>query len=154
MLWRVYQAVALAFLFVPINTISYVGIPPEQNNQVSGIINLMRNVGGSIGISMVTTLLARRTQSHQHDLVANLYRSNPVLTERVGSLARYFHARGATSFAATREAYGRIYGGMLQQAAVLSYVDTFWILAVVCFAIVPIVFVASRPKPGQAAMGH
>src|SRR5205823_12605802 len=99
MLWRVYQSVGMAFLFVPINTISYVDIPPEQNNQVSGIVNLMRNMGGSIGISTVTTLLARRTQSHQHDLVANLYRSNPVFTERIGALARYFHARGASSFA-------------------------------------------------------
>jgi DHA2 family multidrug resistance protein len=154
MIWRVYQAVGLAFLFVPINTISYVGIRPEQNNQVSGIMNLMRNMGGSIGISTVTTLLARQSQTHQHDLVAHLYGSNPVLTNRIATLAGYLHSRGASGYAATRGAYGRIYGAVQQQAAVLAYVDTFWILAIVCFAIVPIVFIASRPKPGQAAMGH
>jgi DHA2 family multidrug resistance protein len=154
MIWRVYQAVGLAFLFVPINTISYVGVRPEQNNQVSGIMNLMRNMGGSIGISTVTTLLARQSQTHQHDLVAHLYGSNPVLTNRIATLAGYLHSRGASSYAATRGAYGRIYGAVQQQAAVLAYVDTFWILAIVCFAIVPIVFIASRPKPGQAAMGH
>jgi DHA2 family multidrug resistance protein len=154
MLWRVYQSVGVAFLFVPINTISYVGVPPEQNNQVSGIVNLMRNVGGSIGISGVTTLLARRSQVHQHALAANLYGSNLTLASRIESLARFLHTRGASSASATLRAYGQLYRTVQQQAAVLAYIDTFWILALVCFAILPLVLVAKRPQPGQAAMGH
>src|SRR5262249_12553781 len=62
---RVYQSAGMAFMFVPINTLCYVGIPPEKNNSVSGIINLSRNMGGDIGIALVTTLLARRSQLHQ-----------------------------------------------------------------------------------------
>jgi DHA2 family multidrug resistance protein len=154
MTWRVYQAIGLAFLFVPINTISYVGIPAEQNNQVSGIMNLMRNLGGSIGISTVTTLLARHTQIHQNDLVAQLYRSNPVLTSRIASLTERLHSRGASGFEATRDAYARIYETVQQQASVLSYVDTFWILAIVCFSIIPIIFIARRPHAGRGATVH
>jgi DHA2 family multidrug resistance protein len=154
MMWRVYQAVGMAFLFVPINTISYVGIPQEQNNQVSGIVNLMRNVGGSVGISGVTTLIARHAQAHQHDLVANVYGANPTLNARVAALTRVFHERGASHFMATREAYAEIGRSIGREATVLAYVDTFWILAIVCFLVVPIIFIAKRPDPGQAPAGH
>jgi MFS transporter, DHA2 family, multidrug resistance protein len=65
MRWRIYQAAGMAFLFVPVNTLAYVGMPREASNQVSAMTNLMRNMGGSIGISAVTTLLARRQQIHQ-----------------------------------------------------------------------------------------
>ena len=154
MWWRVYQAVGLAFLFVPINTISYVGVPPEQNNQVSGIVNLMRNIGGSIGISGVTTLIARQSQTHQSDLVANVYRGSPVLLARVSALSRFIHMRGASSHTAMQMAYGQVFRGLQRQAMVLSYVDAFWILAIACFVIVPVIFVARRPEPGQARAGH
>ncbi|PYR74563.1 MAG: EmrB/QacA family drug resistance transporter [Acidobacteria bacterium] len=151
MLWRVYQSVGMAFLFVPINTICYVGVPREQNNQVSGIVNLMRNMGGSIGISAVTTMLARQSQIHQHSLIANLYGSNLTLTARVGALARHLHVRGASSHTATLQAYREIYGMIERQAAVLSYVDIFGMMVIVCFAIIPLIFVAKRPQPDQAS---
>ena len=77
MLWRCYQAAGLAFLFVPINTIAFVGTPPEASNQVSGLLNLMRNLGGSVGISAVTTLIARRQQEHQFYLARNTFAANP-----------------------------------------------------------------------------
>jgi DHA2 family multidrug resistance protein len=144
----------MAFLFVPINTISYVGIPPEQNNQVSGIVNLMRNMGGSIGISAVTTLLARQSQRHQHDLIANLYGANPTLNGRVTALAHDLHARGIGSHDAVMAAFGQIYRSVQREASVLSYVDTFWILAIVCLAITPLVFLAKRPQAGSAAAAH
>ncbi|HEX4346784.1 MAG TPA: DHA2 family efflux MFS transporter permease subunit [Vicinamibacterales bacterium] len=153
-MWAVYQRIGLAFLFVPINTISYVGVPKEDNNQVSGIINVMRNMGGSIGISAVTTLLARRNQVHQTDLVANLYGGNPTLNTQVRTLARYLHERGASNADATHQAYGQLYGVLQRQVNALSYVDAFWILGIVCFVITPLVFIAKRPEPGQAAMGH
>jgi DHA2 family multidrug resistance protein len=152
MMWRVYQAIGMAFLFVPINTISYVGIKPEQNNQVSGIVNLMRNMGGSIGISAVTTLLARQTQKHQHDLVAHVYGSNPMVTSRVAALSHYLHMAGASRYAATQQAYAQLAHSIQTQATVLSYVDSFWILAIICFAITPLIFVARRPDPGQPAV--
>src|ERR1700678_1325272 len=69
---RMYQALGLAFLFVPINTTAYSSLPRDKNNAASGLMNLARNIGGSVGISVVTTLLARRTQFHQVRLVENL----------------------------------------------------------------------------------
>ncbi len=76
MMYRVYQSIGLAFLFVPINTLCYVGVPQEQNNQISSMINLMRNLGGSFGISFVATMLARRAQVHQTNLAAHTVNSN------------------------------------------------------------------------------
>jgi len=71
MLWRMYQMSGLAFIFIPISILSYVGVPPEKNNQISGISNFIRNLGGSVGISTLTTSLARQSQVHQTNLVAH-----------------------------------------------------------------------------------
>ena len=98
MFYRVYQSIGLAFLFVPINTISFVNIPPSQGNQVSAMINLFRNLGGSVGISALSTLLARRAQVHQtylaaHTSSARLHR--PPRWERKGdALQRRLRAAG------------------------------------------------------------
>src|ERR1700756_4466286 len=72
------QAVGMAFLFVPINTAAYAFLPREKNNAASGLMNLARNIGGSVGISFVTTMLARRAQFHQAMLAQNLSAANPV----------------------------------------------------------------------------
>ena len=69
---RVFQAVGMAFLFVPINTAAYAFLPREKNNAASGLMNLARNIGGSVGISVVTTMLDRRAQVHLNDLASNL----------------------------------------------------------------------------------
>jgi len=114
----------------------------------------MRNLGGSVGISAVTTLLARSGQRHHQDLIANIYGSNPTLTARIAGLSHQLHVRGASSHAAVQQAYGQVYGAVQRQAAVLSYIDTFWVMAIICFAVIPIVMFARRPEPGRAAMGH
>ena len=77
MLWRMYQMSGLAFIFIPISILSYVGVPLEKNNQISGISNFIRNLGGSVGISMLTTFLARQSQVHQTNLVAHATSANP-----------------------------------------------------------------------------
>src|SRR5208283_6173000 len=74
---RVYQGMGLAFLFVPINTAAYASLPREKNNAASGLMNLARNIGGSFGISFVTTGLSRRAQFHQGQLVEKLSAANP-----------------------------------------------------------------------------
>ena len=76
---RVIQAVGMAFLFVPINTAAYAFLPRDKNNAASGLMNLARNIGGSVGISVVTTMLDRRTQMHFTDLSSNLTAANPSL---------------------------------------------------------------------------
>jgi len=152
-LYRVFQAASLAFLFVPINIVAYLGIPPQQNNQVSGLMNLARNIGGSVGIAFLTTMLARRSQVHQTYLVDHLSASNPLLQDRLAALQSL--ASGASGAAqAAQEAYGRLYQAVLQQAALLSYVDIIRDFAVITAVLVPVILlVLKRNRPGQAPAG-
>src|SRR6202140_4867535 len=90
-LWlRVAQVVGMGFLFVPISLVAYIGIPTEKNNAVAGIINFMRNMGSSVGTSIVTTLLARRAQFHQENLIDHVRAGNPNFQNAVNGLARQF----------------------------------------------------------------
>jgi len=148
-MYRVYQAVALAFLFIPINTVSYIGVPREQNNQVSGLMNLARNIGGSVGIAFVSTILSRRSQVFQSSLVDHAAQSSPLLQERLAQLQRAFSSAGPAQ--AMRRAYGSVYGAIQQQAAVLSYVHIIQDLAIVCALFVPIILLLlKRNDPGAA----
>jgi DHA2 family multidrug resistance protein len=153
MMWRVYQAAGMAFLFVPINTIAFVGTPPEASNQVSGLMNLMRNLGGSIGISAVTTLIARHQQMHQAYLARYTSASNPNLQQALAGMTSQFRARNGAADAA-RHAYGQIFASVQKQAAVLAYIDTFWIMGVVCLLAIGLLFFAKKNKPGSASMTH
>jgi DHA2 family multidrug resistance protein len=151
---RIYQAVGLAFLFVPINTVVYVGIPAAKNNAVSGIVNLSRNMGGDIGIALVTTLIARRSQFHQANLVAHLDPGSQPLLERIANLTQALQHAGSTSAEAARRAYGVFYGQLSQQAQTLAYADVLFIFA--CFAAVmmPLVFLTKHAVPGPRVLGH
>ena len=97
MMARVYQAIGLAFLFVPINTAAYAFLPRDKNNAASGLMNLARNIGGSVGISLVTTLLARRAQVHQAQLVENLNPGNPQFQSTLRGLTSTFSGSGPGS---------------------------------------------------------
>jgi DHA2 family multidrug resistance protein len=151
MLLRIYQAMGLAFLFVPINTVSYAGIPPEQNNQVSSLVNLMRNLGGSIGISMVTTFLARRAQVHQTFLVAHISRfDQPTQSFLNGAQAAVMHA-GFSAASATQKAYGELAGIVAREAMTLAYVDTIRGFGYAAALMIPFVFLLRKPKAGAVA---
>jgi len=152
-LYRVFQAASLAFLFIPINTVAYLGVPPEQNNQVSGMMNLARNIGGSVGIAFLTTMLARRSQVHQAYLVDHLSASNPILQDRLSALQQFAAGAGGAA-QAMQQAYGRIYQTVLQQAALLSYVDIIRDFAVLTAVLVPLILlVLKRNKPAHAPAG-
>jgi DHA2 family multidrug resistance protein len=153
MLWRCYQAAGMAFLFVPINTIAFVGTPSDASNQVSGLLNLMRNLGGSVGISTVTTLLARRQQEHQVYLTRHTFAANPQVQQALSGMTSRFSARSGTADA-TQHAYGQIYATVQRQAAVLAYIDTFWIMGALCLLAIGLLFFAKKNKPGSAAMAH
>lgn len=151
---RVYQAAGLAFLFVPINTVAYQGIPPTKNNAVSGIVNLARNLGGDIGIAFVTTVIARRSQFHQARLVERLDAGNPVLRVRLAELAAALQRAGSSSADAARRAYGALARQLAQQAQTLAYLDVLFLLGCFTALMVPLVFLTRRAQPGTAAMGH
>jgi len=153
MMYRVYQSIGLAFLFVPINTLCYIGVPQEQNNQISAMINLMRNLGGSFGISFVVTMLARRMQVHQSNLASHTVNSSQ-MQNMLGSMSSTYAAHMGSGPGAMQRAYGSIYATMQQQASVLSYRDTILIMAVLIVAVMPLVLLARKPKSGEVHMGH
>jgi len=151
---RVIQAVGMAFLFVPINTAAYAFLPRDKNNAASGLMNLARNMGGSVGISVVTTLLDRRTQVHLNDLSRNLTLTNPALLSALQGAARAMQAHGASAAGATQQAYALIQGTVQRQAVMLSYIDCFWFLGVAIMLMVPAVFLMKKSKPGGGMAVH
>jgi MFS transporter, DHA2 family, multidrug resistance protein len=127
---RVAQVFGMGFLFVPITLVAYVGIPPERNNSVSGLINFMRNIGSSVGTSIVTTLLARRGQFHQQVLVSHIRAGNPRLYAGVQGLSHRFATGGLDPHSAQSAAYAQIYQLIQRQSGAQAYIDTFMVLAV------------------------
>jgi DHA2 family multidrug resistance protein len=145
---RIAQVIGLAFLFVPITLVAYVGIASEKNNSVAGIINFMRNMGSSVGTSLVTTLIARRSQFHQLRLVENARVDNPNFANAARGLARHFASGGLGRHEALSTAYARIYQSLQAQAASLAYVDTFMVLSVAAAIMFCLSFVLQKNDPG------
>ena len=148
---RVAQVVGLGFLFVPINLASYVGIAPEKNNAVAGIINFMRNMGSSVGTSIVTTLIARRSQFHQMRLVEHARIDNPNFANAARSLTQRFAATGLSQHDASATAYASIYQQVQAQSATLAYVDTFMVLCVASGIMFVLSFFLKKNEPGGRA---
>ena len=129
---RVTQVIWLPFLFIPISAVSYVGLPANRNNEASALINLMRNLGGGVGVSFVTTLLAERTQFHHARLAEHITAYNGFgWNVPLGPISRAVQA----------------------QASILSYLDIFWLLGVVALVVSPVVLLLPRVPKGTAA-GH
>ena len=151
---RIYQAMGLAFLFIPITTISYVGVPPEKNNQASALINLARNLGGSVGISIMNTMLARHDQLHRTRLAEHLYAYRPEVVQQVDALRQRFIGQGMGPHEALQHAYARIGFMLNSQSRMLSYVDAFAFLAVVFAAmLLMLLFVKKPPEDAKAPAG-
>jgi DHA2 family multidrug resistance protein len=145
---RVAQVVGLPFLFVPINLAAYVGMPLEKNNSVAGLMNFMRNIGSSIGTSMVTTLVARGAQFHQVHLVAHATPGQPSFTQAASALAARLAHAGLEASQATRHAYALLYRALVGQATTLAYIDTFWVLAAGAGIMFLLSFGLQRNQPG------
>ncbi len=148
------QSVGMAFLFVPINTAAYSFLPREKNNAASGLMNLARNIGGSVGISLVTTMLARRAQHHQANLAAHLSGSNPTFQAMLQSSARMLESRGFSPVDAMHRAYGLVQGNLFRQANMLAYIDDFWLLGAAILGMIPLVFLMKRARPGGEVAVH
>jgi DHA2 family multidrug resistance protein len=147
-LLRVAQSSGIGFLFVPITLVSYIGMPKEKSNAVAGILNFMRNIGSSIGTSMVTTLIARRAQVHQAYLVSHVTPGSPTVSQAVNDLAARLSTAGMDSTSAMRQAVGRIYRQTIAQSTTLAYIDTFAILAVAAVIMFLLSFALKKNEPG------
>jgi len=151
---RVLQAVGLAFLFVPINTAAYAYLPREKNNAASGLMNLARNIGGSVGISFVTTMLDRRTQKHLSDLMSHLTPANERFQAMLRGTAQSLMAHGTNSADAQKQAYGVVQNMVQRQATMLAYIDNFYLLGFVILAMVPMVFLMKKTKSSGEMAVH
>jgi DHA2 family multidrug resistance protein len=154
---RVFQASGLAFLFIPINTLSYNGIPGNKNNDVSGLTNLARNIGGSVGTAFVVTMLARRQQFHQERLGAAAGLGSLNLQTRVSALGQYLaqHGPNTSSVAQGKAlAQGNLYQQLLGQSTMLGYLDVIKMLAIAMMLAIPLAFMMQRPKKGAGPVGH
>jgi MFS transporter, DHA2 family, multidrug resistance protein len=127
---RVAQVVGLGFLFVPITLASYIGMPADKSNSVAGMINFMRNIGSSVGTSIVTTVLARRSQYHQSVLSSHATSTNQGFERLVTGLTHRLATTGLSPADAHAYAYARVYRALLAQAATLAYIDVFLVLSV------------------------
>jgi MFS transporter, DHA2 family, multidrug resistance protein len=146
---RILQAISLAFLFVPLNTMAFRGIPPAKTNSASALINLARNFGGSIGISFASTLLTRREQFHQSRLVESAQQLQSSYPDYAGRIADTI---GSTPDSATTLA--NIYQGIINQATLLSYLEDFKVLGLVFLALLPLLLLVKPGKGRSGGMAH
>jgi DHA2 family multidrug resistance protein len=153
---RVGQAAPLPFLFVPITLASYVGVPTQKSNDAAGMINFMRNIGSSVGTSMVTTLLARRSQFHQVMISSHTSNYDQVFRNQAGALSRQLVQSGTSPADALHQAHGMIYRSMQNQSLLLSYVDAYEVLAISAGVMFLLAFLMRRNDPsggGEVAVG-
>jgi DHA2 family multidrug resistance protein len=151
---RVFPAIGLAFLFVPINTSAYAYLPRAKNNAASGLMNLARNIGGSVGISFVTTMLDRRTQKHLSDLLSHWTSANANLQATLNGIAAQLVAHGTSAADSQRQAYGVLQNMVQRQATMLAYLDNFHILGYVILAMIPTLLLMKKTRSGGGMAVH
>jgi len=160
---RCFQASGLAFLFIPINTIAYIGVKQSENNDVSGLTNLARNIGASCGTAFVATMLTRRTAAHESSAVRNLVAGSAgfdrVVKARAGAYkpgnGSGVHGGpfGGASWGAIHQAQASIYQQLHAQAATLAYVDIIRYLTIICACMLPLLFFIPK-APKNMSVGH
>lgn len=145
---RVIMGVGLAFLFVPLATVSFAYTPQEKTGAATGVFNLMRNIGGSVGIAWVNTMIAQRQQFHQARLVENIIPTNPVFHQWMQETVAKLVSIGQSSVSAQKTALAIAYASLQRQAASMSYIDAFWMLGVMMVAMIPLVFIMRHTPRG------
>ncbi|HUJ32617.1 MAG TPA: DHA2 family efflux MFS transporter permease subunit [Candidatus Acidoferrum sp.] len=146
-LWpQVVQGMALSFLFIPLMACSMSRISKENMGNATSIFNLMRNIGGSLGIAIMTTFLVRRTQMHQSHLAEKISTGNVQTRQMLQQMQVWFHVQGADTYTASRRALAAIYGVVQQHASMLAFVEAFWIMGIMFLVMVPFVFGLRNPR--------
>jgi len=149
------QGLGLAALFVPLTTISMDAIPREHMGNATSLFNLMRNVGGSVGIAITGTMLSRTTQAYVNVLGTNVDAYSPSTASAFEAARAGFLAAGADMVTATQRAYAALFGMVQQQASMVSFVLLFRLLGGIFLVLVPLILVMRRPRAAHgAAAGH
>jgi DHA2 family multidrug resistance protein len=135
---RVYQAIGLPFVFITVTTACYIGLPRDQTNLASSMINVARNLGGSIGVSASQTILAQRGQFHQSRLVEHLAPSSLQYQDTLHKVTDFFSSQGSASLDATGRAIAYLGQEVALQATLLSYIDVFFCMSIAAFCGMPL----------------
>jgi DHA2 family multidrug resistance protein len=152
---RILQILGLPFLFIPITTASYADLPPEKTNAASALINVARNLGGSIGVSLATTELAQRAQFHQARLTEHLVPSALGYQEGLRRAMQQFTAAGSSSVRSQGQAVEWLGQLVQNQAAIQAYIDVFWSFAVFAIVMIPLALMLKSINPQQhVQVGH
>jgi MFS transporter, DHA2 family, multidrug resistance protein len=148
---RVFQTVGLPFMFIPINSVAYTGLPPQKTSEASALVNVARNLGGSVGVSLANTELVRRSQFHQSRLVEGLIPSSPTMQSTLHNMTQYFAHVGSPTNAQGRavDVIGQL---VSNQASLLAYIDIFYTWSIFAAVLIPLVLLLIR-RVGPAAAG-
>ena len=144
---RIYQYLPMGFIFVPTTTAAYFGIREDKSNAVAGLVNFTRNIGSSVGTSVVTTMIVRRSQFHQSRLVTNTSMGSTRFQDAINGMTQQLIHAGLSAHEAQQQALTRIYAGIQAQAAALAYVDTFWVLGIAAVVMFVLSFVLKKNDP-------
>ncbi len=145
---RMLLGVGLPFVFLSITTASYDGIPSDKTDQASALINVARNTGGSIGVSLVSNVLAHREQFHQSRLVEHAIPSSVQYQDTLQQMTNYFAPHGSSLAQAHQQAIQWIGQQVQDQASFLAYMDAFWVLMLIALSAVPLALALRRVKLG------
>jgi DHA2 family multidrug resistance protein len=149
------QGAGLGLIFVPLTTVTNDPIPLARMGNATSVFNLMRNIGSSVGISIVETLQFRHMQAHIHYLGAHVNVTSPEAQSRISGLQQMFMSKGADSVTAQRQAVGAIWGMVQRQASMLSYNDVFRFLGGMFLIMLPLLFLMKKPRGGKGPpMAH
>jgi DHA2 family multidrug resistance protein len=150
------QGTSMGFLFVPLTTITHDPIAKERMGNATSVFNLMRNIGGSVGIAAVTTMVTRHTQTNTNILGANVTPYNLVTSEMFEAARAGMIARGMDFYSATQAAYAALFGMVQRQAAMISFVSAFRLLGIMFLCVIPLILImkAPRHKAGSGAAMH
>jgi DHA2 family multidrug resistance protein len=145
---RMIQVVFMPFIFIPISTLNYVGVPREKSNQISGMSNFARNLGGSIGTSLLATYLSRENQNNLNNMGSHTDYSNANFKRMMDGLVSMFLGQGYDAVTASKKALAMMYGVVQSQAGVISFMNVFWIMSLVVACLAPLPWIMRRAKTG------
>lgn len=150
------QGLSMGFVFVPLTTATHDTIPKERMGNATSLFNLMRNIGASVGIASVTTIVARHTQTNFNVFGSSVSNLNPAASQVASAAKGWFMSRGMDAATATRQAYAAIFGMVAQQASMAAFIYTFRLLAIIFVCLLPLILLMKPPshRGGGGAMMH
>ena len=149
------RGAGMVFMFLPLNMATLGPIPRDEVSDASGFFNLTRQLGGSIGVALLSTMLTQRIAFHGAVVSEKLVSNSPLVIERVNQMTGLFQSKGMALVDAHHAALATLNGQVMRQASVMSFADTFWLMAITVFAMIPLIFLLGRPPRGaKVEMGH